>query len=64
VGVGLAYLINRSTGPVIGQPIAFRVEGALLAGAFAMALLISLGAALLPARRAARVPGTQALQGG
>jgi ABC-type antimicrobial peptide transport system permease subunit len=63
VGIGLAYLINLSTYPVLGQQAAFRVEVPLVAGSFALALGSGVLAALIPAHRAARVRVIRTLQG-
>jgi putative ABC transport system permease protein len=63
VGLGLAYLINLSTYPVLGQQAAFRVEVPLVAGSLVLALGIGVLAALLPARRAARVRVMDTLRG-
>jgi putative ABC transport system permease protein len=61
-GVGLAYLINVVTYPLVGQPVPFRLDWSNLGGCLAAAVAVSVAAALLPARRAARLPVIQALQ--
>jgi putative ABC transport system permease protein len=63
VGVGLAYLINLSNYPVLGQHIAFHTEVPLVAGSLLLALAFGVLAALIPARRATRVGVMQSLQG-
>jgi putative ABC transport system permease protein len=63
VGLGLAYLINLSTYPVLGQQAAFRVEVSLVAGSLVLALGIGVLAALIPAQRAARVRVMDTLRG-
>jgi putative ABC transport system permease protein len=55
VGCGLAWFLNLAAATVLGQPIAFRINGGLVSGCFLVALVIAIAAALLPARRAARV---------
>src|SRR5262249_25169899 len=61
-GVVLAYLMNRSAPPLTGQVVEFHVEGWFTAGCLAGAALLAGLAALLPARRAARLRVAQALQ--
>jgi putative ABC transport system permease protein len=61
-GIGLTYLIHLSTYPLSGRPVPFHLEGTLLGGCLAAALVIAVTAAVLPARRAARLPVIQALQ--
>jgi putative ABC transport system permease protein len=60
VGVGLAYLIDRGTSWV-GPPIPFAFDGQVIAGCCLLALGTAVVAALLPGRRAARMPVLQAL---
>jgi putative ABC transport system permease protein len=62
VGIALAYLMNLGTQPLIGQPVAFHLDGWFVATCFGAALVIAVLAALLPARRAARLQVVQALQ--
>jgi putative ABC transport system permease protein len=61
-GIGMAYLINLATYPILGQRVPFHVSSVHLAACVGGALVIVLLAALLPARRAARLPVVQALQ--
>jgi putative ABC transport system permease protein len=61
-GIGLAYLINLSTYPLMGVPIAFRLDSSLVVGCFVVALAVTVLAALVPARRAARLRVIEALQ--
>jgi putative ABC transport system permease protein len=61
-GVALAWLTNLATYPVVGQAVRFHWDWALIAGCFFTALAIAVGAALVPARRAARLRVVEALQ--
>jgi putative ABC transport system permease protein len=61
-GVALAYLINLSTYPLTGQPVGFHLDWWLVAGGFLAGLVMAVLAALLPARRAARLRVIEALQ--
>jgi putative ABC transport system permease protein len=61
-GIGLAYLMNLSTFPLMGVPIAFRLDFTLVAGCFVVALAVTVLAAFFPARRAARLRVMEALQ--
>lgn len=54
-GVAMAYLINLSTMPVTGHPVAFQFHPVLFFGGLFVSLLIVLVAAWLPAQRAARL---------
>jgi putative ABC transport system permease protein len=60
-GLGLAYVINRSSAAWVGTTVAFHLDGAVLGGCCALAMALALLAALLPARRAARLPVTHSL---
>ncbi len=62
LGSALAYLINLTTYPLVGQRIAFQLDAALVLGCAIAAVGITVLAALIPARRAARVQVAQALQ--
>jgi putative ABC transport system permease protein len=62
VGLGLAWLMNLATQPVIGQPIPFHLDWWLVSGCFGVGLVIAVLAALVPAQRAARLQVIQALQ--
>jgi putative ABC transport system permease protein len=71
VGVALAVVISAIGIPMPPPPnseagftAAIRVVPAVLAGAFAVGLLASIVAALLPARRLARIPVVDALRSG
>jgi putative ABC transport system permease protein len=59
-GVALAYLINRTTAS-LGPPVPFHFDGPVVFGCCGLALVIALLAALLPARKAARLPVVRAL---
>ncbi len=61
-GVSLAYLVGLSTYPLTGLMIEFQLETGLIGYCVLGALVIATLAAWLPARRAARVSITQALQ--
>jgi putative ABC transport system permease protein len=61
-GVALAYLVNLVTYPLIGHAVPFELSAWHVAGCFGTALAIAVAAALLPARRAARLGVVQALQ--
>jgi putative ABC transport system permease protein len=62
LGIGLAYLMNLATHPVIGQRVAFRLDGWFVVCCGVATLVIALLAAFFPARRAARLRIIQALQ--
>jgi putative ABC transport system permease protein len=64
VGVGLllASLQNLTTQAVLGQRMPFHINGWLIGGCFLLGLVIAVLAALIPARRAARLQVIQALQ--
>jgi putative ABC transport system permease protein len=61
-GIGLAYLMNLATYPLMGQLVPFRLDPTLLAGCLLVALVITMLAAWLPARRAGRLRVIEALQ--
>jgi putative ABC transport system permease protein len=60
-GVGLAYVISRGSANWAAAPISFRLDPAILAGACGIGLASALLAAVLPARRAARLVVLKAL---
>src|SRR5262245_43505083 len=60
-GIGMAYLMNVATHPLVGHVIAFRLNPGFVAGCAAVALAVAVLASLLPARRAARLHVIQAL---
>ena len=62
VGVGMSYVMNLATRPLIGQVMAFRVGGGFVASCAAAAVVVAVLASLLPARRARRLQVIQALQ--
>jgi putative ABC transport system permease protein len=62
IGLALAYLSNMLSHILLGHAVAFRIEIGLVAGCLAAAMVITVLAALLPARRAARLQVVQALQ--
>ncbi len=61
-GVGIAYLINLATLPVIGHPVELEFHPWLMAGSLAIGLVVVTAAAWLPAERAARLALTEALR--
>ncbi len=61
-GVALAYVINRGTAAWTGPPVAFHLDGLVAAVSCGLALVTALVAALIPARRAARLLTVRALQ--
>ena len=61
-GIALAFLSNRATYSLLGQQVEFRIDPALVIGSFAVALVIAVLAAYLPARRATRLEVVRALQ--
>jgi putative ABC transport system permease protein len=63
-GVGLAYVINRSSTSWVGPPVTFEIDAPVVGVGIALALGIAFVAALLPARRAARLPVIGALLSG
>jgi putative ABC transport system permease protein len=62
VGTLLAYLMNLATEPLTGNAVPFRLHPSLTLGALALAPVIAVAAAILPARRAARLRVIEALQ--
>jgi putative ABC transport system permease protein len=60
-GIVLAWLMNAATYSFSGHRVEFILRGGFMAGCAAVALAISLLAALLPARRAARLRIIEAL---
>jgi putative ABC transport system permease protein len=61
LGMGLAYLINLATYPLIGQRVAFELQPAFLGECVLVGLVTAVLAAFWPARRAARLPVVMAL---
>src|SRR5262249_14710070 len=61
-GLGLAYLMNLATQPLLGQRVAFRLDPLFVGGCIGLALVSAGRAALRPARRAARLRVITALQ--
>jgi putative ABC transport system permease protein len=60
--VAMAYIMNLSTLPVIGHPIAFTWHPLLLLAGFAVAMAMVMAAAWIPAERAARLQLSAALR--
>jgi putative ABC transport system permease protein len=61
-GLALAWLLNRNSRVLLGLQSAFRPNGVLIAAACALALAVTQLAALLPARRGARVSVSHVLR--
>ncbi|MBI1914172.1 MAG: ABC transporter permease [Planctomycetes bacterium] len=61
VGIGMSYIMNLATRPLIGHVMAFRVSPGFVAACAGLALVVAVLASLLPARRAARLHVIQAL---
>jgi putative ABC transport system permease protein len=62
LGALTAWVMNVAGRAMLGQPIPFHLEPGFVAGCVVAGFAITLLAALLPARRAARLPVIQALQ--
>jgi putative ABC transport system permease protein len=62
VGLGLAWLINQALAQAIGHPVAYGFRPLLSLAGFAVAMLLVLIAAWLPARRAASINPLEALR--
>jgi ABC-type lipoprotein release transport system permease subunit len=60
-GVLVAWLINLCTQPLTGQPVDLTINVPLLLSASAMAMVIVLASAWLPAERAVRLEPGEAL---
>jgi putative ABC transport system permease protein len=61
-GLALAYVINMLSDALLAHAVAFRIDPGLLGGCLGAGIAITLLAALLPARRAARLQPVRALQ--
>lgn len=62
IGLILGYVFHVLSNVLLAHKVAFQIDFVLIAGCVAAALAITLLAALVPARRAARLPVVQALQ--
>jgi ABC-type lipoprotein release transport system permease subunit len=61
-GIVLAFLVNRATHVLAGNDVPFYLHTSLVAGVAVVAPVIAVLAALLPARRAARLQVIEALR--
>jgi putative ABC transport system permease protein len=61
-GCGLAWIINIGSRPITGHPVDFRLTLWFVAACCLAAVVTAVGAALLPARRVARLEVVKALQ--
>ncbi len=61
-GAAMAYIMNLSTLPVTGHPVAFRLHPLLLLSVFLVAMAMVLLASSIPAARAARLEPATALR--
>jgi putative ABC transport system permease protein len=62
VGCALAWVMNVSSKAILGRQVPFSIDVPFVIGCAAAAVLVSLLAALLPARRMARLPLVRALK--
>jgi putative ABC transport system permease protein len=62
IGLVFAYLFNVVSHSLLAHAVPFRIDMALVAGCLASTMVTTVIAALLPARRAARLKIVQALQ--
>jgi putative ABC transport system permease protein len=62
MGIGLGYLLNCSTGPVLGKQVDFHLAPGLVSGCASLALFIGILAAVLPANRASRIQPIRSLR--
>jgi putative ABC transport system permease protein len=62
LGIFMAYLMNRSAVPILGQEVQFYLDEWFLASCCLAGLVIAVLAAFFPARRAARLNIVRALQ--
>lgn len=62
VGLGMAYLVNLASAPLLGYAIRFEIHIELLLGCLAAALAVVIAVAWLPAERAARLMIPDAVQ--
>lgn len=60
-GLAIAYIINLAMGPTLGRPIEFNYHPVLMFSTLIGAMIVTVIAAAIPARRAARVDLAQAL---
>jgi ABC-type antimicrobial peptide transport system permease subunit len=62
VGLGLSWLINQSLMATVGREFAYGFHPWLGVGAFAVAMVLVIAAAWIPAQRAANLEPVQALR--
>jgi putative ABC transport system permease protein len=62
IGLGLAYVLNMVSRRLFAQAVAFQIDFFLVASCWTVVTVVTVIAALLPGRRAARLRVVQALQ--
>ena len=62
VGMAMGWLLQRGSNVVSGQPVVYQIQPAVVIGSVLVAVVFSVLAAYLPARRAANLRIIQALQ--
>jgi putative ABC transport system permease protein len=62
VGMAMGWLLQRGSNIVSGQPVVYQIQPAVVIGSVVVAVVFSVLAAYLPARRAANLGVIQALQ--
>ena len=62
VGMAMGWLLQRGSNVVSGQPVVYQIQPAVVIGSVVVAVVFSVLAAYLPARRAANLRIIQALQ--
>jgi putative ABC transport system permease protein len=62
VGMAMGWLLQRGSNIVSGQPVVYQIQPAVVVGSVVVAVVFSVLAAYLPARRAANLGVIQALQ--
>ena len=62
VGMAMGWLLQRGSNVVSGQPVVYQIQPAVIIGSVVVAVVFSVLAAYLPARRAANLGVIEALQ--